>query len=150
MNFQVADIAVGSLNSVIGILAAVNSRHGTGKGQFVDVAMLDGCVPFNSLDGAGFLVSGDMPKREGQLLNGGSAYDFYETKDGEYMSVGSLEPKFWKAFCNCCVWNRKSLNVTGFPSTMFIISANNGVRRALTPGLVTAYAHTNAMVLFRN
>ncbi len=99
MNFQIADIAVGSLNSVIGILAAVNYRHMTGKGQFVDVAMLDGCVPFNSLDGAGFLVSGDMPKREGQLLNGGSAYDFYETKDGEYMSVGSLEPKFWKAFC---------------------------------------------------
>ena len=99
MNFQIADIAVGSLNSVIGILAAVNYRHMTGKGQFVDVAMLDGCVPFNSLDGAGFLVSGDLPQREGQLLNGGSAYDYYETKDGEYMSVGSLEPKFWEAFC---------------------------------------------------
>ena len=99
MNFQIADIAVGSLNSVIGILAAVISRQATGKGQFVDVAMLDGCVPFNSLDGADFLVSGRQPCREGQLLNGGSMYDYYETSDGGYMSVGSLEPKFWEAFC---------------------------------------------------
>ena len=99
MNFHIADIAVGSLNSVIGILAAVISRQATGKGQFVDVAMLDGCVPFNSLDGANFLVSGRQPCREGQLLNGGSMYDYYETSDGGYMSVGSLEPKFWEAFC---------------------------------------------------
>ena len=99
MNFQIADIAVGSMNSVIGILAAVNYRHRTGKGQFVDVAMLDGCIPFNSLDGAGFLVNGRQPKREGEMLNGGCMYDFYETADGEYMSVGSLEPKFWKEFC---------------------------------------------------
>ena len=99
MNFQIADIAVGSMNSVIGILAAVHYRHMTGKGQFIDVAMLDGCVPFNSLDGAGFLVSGRQPHREGELLNGGSMYDYYETKDGEYMSVGALEPKFWKEFC---------------------------------------------------
>ena len=99
MNFQIADIAVGSMNSVIGILAAVNYRHRTGKGQFVDVAMLDGCVPFNSLDGAGFLVNGRQPEREGEMLNGGCMYDFYETSDGEYMSVGSLEPKFWKELC---------------------------------------------------
>ncbi|MBR6503437.1 MAG: CoA transferase, partial [Firmicutes bacterium] len=65
MNFQIADIAVGSLNSVIGILAAVNYRRDTGKGQFVDVAMMDGCVPFNSLDGAGFLVSGKQPEGKG-------------------------------------------------------------------------------------
>jgi len=99
MNFQIADIAVGSLNSVIGILAAVNHRRNTGEGQFIDVAMMDGCVPFNSIDGASFLVSGKQPKREGERLNGGCIYDFYETKDGKYMSVGSLEPQFWRNFC---------------------------------------------------
>ena len=99
MNFQIADVAVGSMNSVIGILAAVYHRSMTGKGQFIDVSMLDGCIPFNSLDGAGFLVSGKQPGREQELLNGGCLYDYYETKDGEYMSVGSLEPKFWKEFC---------------------------------------------------
>ena len=58
MNFQIADVAAGSMNSVIGILAAVHYRSKTGKGQFIDISMLDGCIPFNSLDGAGFLVSG--------------------------------------------------------------------------------------------
>ena len=99
MNFQIADIAVGSLNSVIGILAAVNHRRSTGQGQYIDVAMMDGCVPFNSIDGAGFLVSGKQPEREGERLNGGCVYDYYETKDGQYMSVGSLEPQFWERFC---------------------------------------------------
>ena len=99
MNFQVADIAAGSLHSVIGILAAVYHRERTGQGQYVDVAMLDGCIPFNSLDGAEFLVSGRQPAREGELLNGGCMYDYYETSDGGYMSVGSLEPKFWENFC---------------------------------------------------
>ena len=99
MNFQIADIASGSLNSVIGILAAVCCRQRTGRGQMIDVSMMDGCIPFNSLDGADFLVSGKQPPREGRLLNGGSVYDYYETSDGQYMSVGSLEPKFWDAFC---------------------------------------------------
>lgn len=100
-NMQIADIAVGSLNSVVGILAAVNYRNFSGKGQFVDVAMYDGLIPFNAMDGTAFLADGKAPEREGQRLNGGCIYDFYETKDGEYLSVGCLEPKFWKEFCLC-------------------------------------------------
>ena len=41
-----------------------------------------------------------MPARESGLLNGGGVYDFYETADGGYMSVGSLEPKFFAALCD--------------------------------------------------
>jgi len=100
-NMQIADVAVGSLNSVVGILAAVNYRNNTGKGQFVDVAMYDGLIPFNAMDGTAFLATGKEPEREGQRLNGGCMYDFYETKDGRYLSVGCLEPKFWKTFCIC-------------------------------------------------
>lgn len=99
MNVQIADIAVGSSNSVIGILMALNYRNMTGLGQYIDVAMLDGLIPFNSLDGTGFLAGAKRPTMESGLLNGGSAYDFYKTKDGRYMSVGSLEPKFWEEFC---------------------------------------------------
>ena len=99
MNFQIADIAAGSMNAVIGILAAVYHREQTGQGQFVDIYMMDGCIPFNSLDGADFLVSGRQPLSEGELLNGGCIYDYYETSDGGYMSVGCLEPKFWENFC---------------------------------------------------
>lgn len=98
-NMQIADVAVGSMNSVIGILAAVHYRNNTGKGQYVDVSMYDGLIPFNSMDGAAFLATGKEPKREGERLNGGCIYDFYETKDGEYLSVGCLEPQFWNNFC---------------------------------------------------
>ena len=96
---QIGDLAVGSMNSIIGILAALNYRNMTGEGQYIDVSMSDGLVPFNSLDGSNFLVSGQMPEREGELLNGGSLYDYYETKDQEYISIGSLEPKFFKGLC---------------------------------------------------
>ena len=100
-NMQIADIGVGSLHSVIGILAAVHYRTVTGKGQFIDISMFDGLIPFHAMEGAGFLAGGKEPERESTRLNGGSAYDFYETKDGRYISVGSLEPKFWKNFCEC-------------------------------------------------
>ncbi len=65
----------------------------------VDVAMYDGLIPFNAMDGTAFLATGEEPKREGTRLNGGCLYDFYETADGRYLSVGALEPKFWAGFC---------------------------------------------------
>ena len=122
MNFQVADIAVGSLNSVVGILAAVYHRQRTGQGQFVDVAMMDGCVPFNSLDGAGFLVNGKQPQREGMMLNGGCMYDYYETRDGKYMSVGSLEPQFWRNFCRA-IQREDLIEGTVFPENVEEVKA---------------------------
>ena len=96
---QIADIASGSNNAVIGILAAVVHRDRTGKGQHIDISMTDGMIAFNAMFGAGFLVDGKDLARESTLLNGGSLYDFYETKDGHYMSFGGLEPQFFSAFC---------------------------------------------------
>ncbi|MBU2234406.1 MAG: CoA transferase [Proteobacteria bacterium] len=96
---QIADIASGSNNAVIGILAAVIHRQRTGEGQHVDVSMTDGAVAFNAVSGAAFLVDGTENRREEGFLNGGSLYDFYETKDGQYLSFGGLEPQFFAAFC---------------------------------------------------
>lgn len=98
-NMQIADIAVGSMNSVIAILAAVHYREKTGKGQFLDISMLDGLISFHAMSGANSLVSQKKVKREGELLNGGSFYDFYECSDKKYFSVGALEPQFWSLFC---------------------------------------------------
>lgn len=98
-NFQIADVAGGSMNAVSSILAAILYRERTGEGQFIDVSMQDSVIPFNSMDGAAHFAGGPMPSREGGLLNGGGIYDFYETKDGGFMSVGSLEPKFFAALC---------------------------------------------------
>lgn len=99
-NFQIADVAGGSMNAISSILAAIIYRERTGEGQFIDVSMQDSIIPFNSMDGAAYFAGGPMPARENGLLNGGGIYDFYETADGKYMSVGSLEPKFFAALCD--------------------------------------------------
>lgn len=96
---QVADIGGGSLHLVIGLLAAVIRRQATGEGGRVDIAMHDGALAWNALGAAKWLVSGENPAPETEVLNGGSFYDLYETKDGRFLSVGSLEPKFWQGFC---------------------------------------------------
>ncbi len=96
---QIADVASGSNNAIIGILAAVISRNETGRGQQIDVSMADGVIAFNALAGNAYLVDGNEPGREAFLLNGGSLYDFYETKDGGHISLGALEPQFFAAFC---------------------------------------------------
>ena len=101
---QIADVASGSNNSVIGILAAVVHRQTTGQGQHVDVSMTDGAVAFNALSAAAYLVDGIETCCEEGVLNGGSLYDFYETKDGEFLSFGGLEPQFFAAFCDCLLY----------------------------------------------
>lgn len=96
---QVADVGAGSLGAVTGILAAVIERAQSGQGQQVDISMLDGSIALNALAVAQYLVSGQNPQPEAERLNGGCYYDFYQTADGRYLAVGSLEPKFWTGFC---------------------------------------------------
>lgn len=96
---QVADVAGGSLHGVIGLLAAVVARHQTGQGQCVDVSMSDCAFSLNALAGAGYLAAGVEPQPEKQMLNGGSFYDYYRSRDGRWFSVASLEPAFMLALC---------------------------------------------------
>lgn len=100
LGIQIADVASGSNNAVIGILAAVVHRRDTGRGQHIDVSMTDGMIAFNAMFGASFLVDGREPARDGDFVNGGSLYDYYETKDGKYCAFGGLEPQFFTNFCN--------------------------------------------------
>lgn len=97
---QIADLGAGSYGVVMGILGAVIHRLTTGEGQYVDVSMYDGALHWNGYAGAQYLVSGESPGYEEMVLNGGTQYDYYETKDGRYLSVGSLEPQFWTGLCD--------------------------------------------------
>lgn len=97
---QVADVAGGSMHAVIGILAAVIDRQATGVGQAIDISMTDAAFALNAIAGAGCLVSGEPAGLESTVLNGGGYYDYYETRDGRYMSVGSLEPQFLAQLCD--------------------------------------------------
>lgn len=97
---QIADIAGGSLHAVIGILAAVNYRNQTGEGQYIDISMTDASFALNAVAAPNYFVNDEVPMPEEEILNGGTFYGFYETKDGRYFSVGSLEPKFRKLLCD--------------------------------------------------
>ncbi|RME48583.1 MAG: CoA transferase, partial [Caldilineae bacterium] len=99
LGVQVADVGGGSFGAVTGVLAAVIHRSQTGEGQFVDISMFDMSVAWNAVAVAHYLVGGENPDYESMWLNGGSFYDYYRTADGRYLSVGSLEPKFWAGFC---------------------------------------------------
>jgi len=99
MGIQIADIASGSNYAIIGVLAAVVNRAQTGKGQYIDISMTDGVMALHAMAGAAFLAGDPAPGREENWLNGGSLYDFYETRDGRYLSIGSLEPQFFSVLC---------------------------------------------------
>jgi crotonobetainyl-CoA:carnitine CoA-transferase CaiB-like acyl-CoA transferase len=128
LGIQLADVASGSNNAIIGILAAVISRQSTGKGQHVDVSMTDGVIAFNAMFNAGFLVDGKDTGFEGNLLNGGSLYDYYKTKNGKYLSFGGLEPQFFTNFCN--VINRPDL-IPGGVAPKEIIKVKQEVREVV-------------------
>lgn len=98
---QVADEAGGSLMTAMGILAALVGRERTGNGQYVDVSMMDGVFSLMVISLGTFFGAKQTPARGDSLLNGGApCYDVYETKDGKFMALGALEPKFWKNFCD--------------------------------------------------
>lgn len=96
---QIADIAGGTMHAAIGILAAALKRTQTGTGQAIDISMTDAAFTLNALYGTMYLGSGQEPKPEKEILNGGTYYDFYKTKDGRFFAVGSLEPQFRKKLC---------------------------------------------------
>ncbi len=97
---QIADVAAGSLPTVIGILLALHSRKSTGKGQMIDIAMLDGVLGLLPGQVANYTTTKRKPRRGNERLFGQYAcYNIYPARNGRYLAVGALEPKFWKALC---------------------------------------------------
>jgi crotonobetainyl-CoA:carnitine CoA-transferase CaiB-like acyl-CoA transferase len=95
---QLADVAGGGLWGAVGILAALIGVQRSGRGRHLDVSMCEGALAFMLPDLGNFDAGGVAPRRGGELLNGGSpAYGVYRTRDGRFVSVGALEPKFWSA-----------------------------------------------------
>ena len=92
----VGDFGGGALYLAMGMLAALVEAQRSGKGQVVDTAMTDGATSLMTMF-YGFTASG-MWKEEkaSNMLDGGAHfYDTYETKDGKYISIGSIEPQFY-------------------------------------------------------
>jgi len=95
-----ADFGGGGMLAALGIMMALYHRKRSGKGQYVDISMMDGVASWMANIAAKHFVSNDPHNRgEVDLAGGFVCYGCYETKDGQYLSVGALEPKFWANFC---------------------------------------------------
>jgi crotonobetainyl-CoA:carnitine CoA-transferase CaiB-like acyl-CoA transferase len=96
----IADFAGGGLYAAFAILAAIIAREKTGRGQWVDMAMSDGVTSLLAMSGSQYFSAGLVPKRGEEMLNGVAPwYGSYETSDGKWLSIGCLEPWFWKELC---------------------------------------------------
>lgn len=83
-------------NAALAILGALNQRHNTGKGQYIDIALLDCSVAMVSHIMQDYLVSGNAPPRLGNGGNGGGPADLVNCSDGViYISAGT-EEHWWK------------------------------------------------------
>ncbi|MCB1474409.1 MAG: CoA transferase [Rhodobiaceae bacterium] len=92
-----ADYAGGGLYLALGMLAGLLEAKTSEKGQVVDAAMLDGLGSLMTHQ-FGFIGSGRWVRERGaNFLDGGAPwYNVYETKDGEWISVAPVEPKFYE------------------------------------------------------
>lgn len=96
----IADYAGGGMHAVIGILAALVARTQTGRGQYVDISMMDGSMALMAQSFASFFANGRLPARGETPLDGAIPnYNLYETQDGKIITIGAIEPWFFANLC---------------------------------------------------
>jgi alpha-methylacyl-CoA racemase len=92
----VGDFGGGALYLAMGVLAGIISARATGKGQVIDCSMVEGSASLMTMMYAA-LASGAWKEERGANRTDGGAhyYHVYETRDGEHVAVGSIEPQFY-------------------------------------------------------
>jgi crotonobetainyl-CoA:carnitine CoA-transferase CaiB-like acyl-CoA transferase len=96
---QIADIQ-SAIYGAVAIVAALYRREKTGKGEFIDVSLMDAAVA-SMIMPLSYLFAGTSTERGESFLSGGAPfYNVYETKDGRFISIAPLEPRFWVELCN--------------------------------------------------
>jgi alpha-methylacyl-CoA racemase len=81
----------------VGILAALQARERTGRGQVVDASLLEGVLSLMTLPAARLLAGGALVN---ELAGTHACYHVFRCRDGKDLAVGALEPKFWEALCD--------------------------------------------------
>ena len=91
----VGDFGGGGMLLAFGIACGIVSARSTGQGQVVDAAMVDGTATLMSMFFS-MKAMGIWGERGTNMLDTGAPfYDVYECADGEYVSIGSIEPQFY-------------------------------------------------------
>jgi crotonobetainyl-CoA:carnitine CoA-transferase CaiB-like acyl-CoA transferase len=89
-----ADMAAG-LTGLAGVLMALIGREKSGRGDYIDCAMLDALLPWSAHVAGAALAGGEPPRSAAQRSLGGAAfYNVYRTGDGRHIALGGREPKF--------------------------------------------------------
>ena len=97
---QIGDLAGGGMAAVIAVLAALHRRTVTGQGEFCDISMMDGAMSWLTIHAASYVATKQEPQRGQMHLSGAyPCYRIYPAADG-YLTVGALEPQFWRALCD--------------------------------------------------
>lgn len=93
----VGDFGGGGMFLALGIVSALLEAQASGKGQVIDAAMTDGSAILMSMFHSMHAMGLHKLQRESNKLDGGAHfYDTYETRDGKYISIGSIEPQFYQ------------------------------------------------------
>lgn len=95
----VGDFGGGGMLLAFGVVAALLEVQRSGRGQVIDAAMVDGAALMMTMMRSLWSVGGWSDDRGTNFLDGGAPfYGAYETSDGHFISVGSIEPHFYGRF----------------------------------------------------
>ncbi|MCH2172801.1 CoA transferase [Myxococcota bacterium] len=93
----VGDFGGGGMLLAFGMVCALLERERSGRGQVVDAAMVDGSALLLTILHSAFQSGSWSAERGTNILDSGSHfYDAYETRDGKWISIGSIEPQFYE------------------------------------------------------
>jgi crotonobetainyl-CoA:carnitine CoA-transferase CaiB-like acyl-CoA transferase len=94
----VSDIA-GAMYATIAILAALSYRQQTGKGQFIDISLLDSTISWMTYMAGYYFATGQDPAKMGSAHPTIVPYQCFETKDGEFVTIAIGNDKLFLEFC---------------------------------------------------
>ncbi len=93
----ISDVGAG-LYLTIGILSALQARHKSGEGQWVETSLLEATVSLGVYEAANYFATGIRPEKLGQGHRGSSPYQVFQTKDG-WITIGAAQQNFFKKTC---------------------------------------------------
>ena len=125
-----ADLFAG-LYACIGVLAALQYRNRTGRGQQIDIGMLDTSVAWLANQGMNYLATGENPQRLGNAHPNIAPYQVFETADGAIMITIGNDPTFQR-FCNKFGVPELAID-TRFATNAARVGNRAALTKALTP-----------------
>ena len=93
----ISDVGAG-LYAAIGILSALEARHRTGRGQYVETSLFEAAMSLGVYEAAHYFTTDEAPPRIGQAHRGSSPYQVFKTADG-WMTIGASQQNFWARLC---------------------------------------------------